>query len=59
MNMHINGGTPPPEPFPPITPDPKPGQTDPEQPIIDPEKGVIAPVKLPGDPDQPDQKRVI
>lgn len=55
---HSNGGVPPPEPFPPITPDPKPGSPEPETPVIDPEKGVIAPVKLPGNPDQPDQKRV-
>ncbi|MBN9411081.1 MAG: hypothetical protein J0H69_18200 [Burkholderiales bacterium] len=58
--MHASnaGGTPHPEPFPPVTPDPKPGSPGPDAPVIDPEKGVIPPVKLPGDPDQPDQKRV-
>lgn len=58
MHPSLAGGTPPPEPFPPVTPHPTPGGTEPETPVIDPEKGVIAPVKLPGDPDQPDQKRV-
>jgi hypothetical protein len=58
MQHPASGGTPHPEPFPPITPDPGQPGPDPEVPIIDPEKGVVHPVKLPGDPDQPDQKRV-
>jgi hypothetical protein len=57
--MHPSGstGVPPPEPFPPITSEPGQPVPEPEQPIIDPEKGVVHPVKLPGDPEQPSQKR--
>ncbi len=58
MQQSTPGGAPHPEPYPPITPNQDPGSPVPDAPVIDPEKGVVAPVKLPADPDQPDQKRL-
>lgn len=43
----------PPEPVPPITPEPTPDEPEPMPPPIEEERGPQAPVKLPGDSSPP------
>lgn len=56
------GGTPSPEPTPPIIEHPshKPSPATPEQPappVYDPERGVVPPVQLPGNSERPNQEQ--
>lgn len=52
--MATDPNLPPPEPLPPITPDPgAPGEPKPTPPPVEEERGPVAPMKLPGDPSPP------
>ncbi len=53
--MSAGENLPPPEPVPPITPEPLPNDPKPAPPPVEEERGPVAPVVLPGQPGAPER----